>query len=591
MVYHSRDEEQTQCEQLDGNAIPASGLRYRSGSRFCLAKRMNLAEPARNSRPGANVAELTVSEQSAAIKRTLEDGFGFVRLRGEISGYRGPHASGHCYFALKDDKAKIEAVIWRASFARLRFKPEEGLEVIAQGRVTSFPGASKYQIVIETLEPAGVGALMALLEERKRKFAAEGLFDDARKRRLPFLPAVVGIVTSPTGAVIRDMLAGFTERFPTRVVLWPVRVQGETSAQEVAAAIRGFNALLPGGRVPRPDVIIVARGGGSLEDLWGFNEEVVVRAAAASQIPLISAVGHETDWTLIDLAADARAPTPTKAAEWAVPKHAELLERISELGLRLARCMRRRLEEARAHWRAAVRGLPRPDELVALPRQRFDAAEKRLARALMASTQVHAKRLAHVSPRLQPRLLAIRLEREGARLERLGARAVEALSRIAAARHLRLARISGRLSPVGLAQRLARSADRFAELDRRRRGAFASLLARHRQRLVAQSQMLASLSYHSVLGRGFALVRDAKGQAVRSVAALTAGAYIDVEVADGHAGAVVAGGRPAADTSIDTASTEHRPTPPQAASDVRPRPLKGRSGTSGRGPGDQGSLF
>ncbi len=291
---------------------------------------MNSISNTNETRPGANAPEFSVSELSGAIKRALEDGFGYVRLKGEISGYRGPHASGHCYFALKDDKAKIEAVIWKGSFGRLRFKPEEGMEVIAQGKITTFPGSSKYQIVIEALEPAGAGALMALLEERKRKFAAEGLFDEGRKKPRPFLPKVVGIVTSPTGAVIRDMLHGFNERYPTRVLLWPVRVQGEGSAAEVAAAIRGFNALEVGGKIPRPDVLIVARGGGSLEDLWSFNEEIVVRAAAESRIPLISAVGHETDWTLIDLVADARAPTPTKAAEWAVPKYSELIDTLEK---------------------------------------------------------------------------------------------------------------------------------------------------------------------------------------------------------------------------------------------------------------------
>jgi exodeoxyribonuclease VII large subunit len=269
---------------------------------------------------GANVTEFTVSDLAGAIKRALEEGFGYVRLRGEISGFRGPHASGHCYFGLKDDKAKIEAVVWKTTWARLKVKPEEGMEVVVQGRVTTYPGSSKYQIVIESLEPAGVGALMALIEERKRKFAAEGLFEDARKKARPYLPRLVGIITSPTGAVIRDMLHGFSERFPTRVIVWPVRVQGETCAAEVAAAIAGFNAFLPGGRFARPDVLIVARGGGSLEDLWGFNEEIVVRAVAASRIPVISAVGHETDWTLIDLVADARAAPPTKAAEWGVPE-------------------------------------------------------------------------------------------------------------------------------------------------------------------------------------------------------------------------------------------------------------------------------
>ena len=309
-----------------------------------------MAEPAlKRTPPASNVAEFSVSELSSAIKRALEDGFGYVRLRGEISGYRGPHSSGHAYFALKDDKAKIDAVIWKGNFGRLRFKPEEGMEVIAQGRLTTFAGSSKYQIVIETLEPAGAGALMAILEERKRKFAAEGLFADERKKKLPFLPRVVGIVTSPTGAVIRDMLAGFAERVPTHVIVWPVRVQGEGSAAEVARAIVGFNAIQPGGRIPRPDLLIVARGGGSLEDLWGFNEEIVVRAAADSQIPLISAVGHETDWTLIDLVADAHAPTPTKAAEWAVPKFSELTDNTLKLEMRIRVAVRRVLQSMRTH--------------------------------------------------------------------------------------------------------------------------------------------------------------------------------------------------------------------------------------------------
>ncbi len=251
-----------------------------------------MSQTAPQSPPGANVAEYTVSELSGAIKRALEEGFGYVRLRGEISGFRGAHASGHCYFALKDDKAKIEAVIWKMTYARLKVKPEEGMEVIVQGRVTSYPGSSKYQIVIESLEPAGLGALMALLEERKRRFAAEGLFAEERKRPRPFLPRLVGIITSPTGAVIRDMLHGFTERFPTRVIVWPVRVQGETCAMEVAAAIAGFNAFRPDEPIMRPDVLIVARGGDCLEYLWGFYEEFVLRAVAASTIPIISAVGY-----------------------------------------------------------------------------------------------------------------------------------------------------------------------------------------------------------------------------------------------------------------------------------------------------------
>ena len=275
--------------------------------------------------PQANVAEFTVSELSAALKRTVEDAYAYVRVRGEVSGYRGPHSSGHVYFALKDEGAKIDAVIWKGTFARMRLKPEEGMEVVVTGRLTTYPNRSSYQIVIETLAPAGVGALMALLEERKRKLAAEGLFDQARKQLLPFLPEVIGVVTSPTGAVIRDILHRLADRFPRHVLVWPVKVQGEGAAEQIAAAIRGFNALPERGSILRPDLLIVARGGGSLEDLWAFNEEIVVRAAAESLIPLISAVGHETDVTLIDFAADRRAPTPTAAAEMAVPVRAELI--------------------------------------------------------------------------------------------------------------------------------------------------------------------------------------------------------------------------------------------------------------------------
>src|SRR5712692_6932002 len=269
------------------------------------------AQPATmNEQPRLNIPEWTVSELSAALKKTVEDAYGQVRVRGEISGYRGPHSSGHCYFSLKDEGAKIEAVIWRTAFGRMRIKPEEGLEVIVSGRLTTYPGQSKYQIVVETLEPAGLGALMVLLEERKKKLAAEGLFDAARKQLLPFLPERIGVVTSPTGAVIRDILHRLADRFPRHVLVWPVRVQGEMCGAEVAAAIEGFNALAPGGAPPRPEILIVARGGGSLEDLWGFNEEILARAAAASAIPLVSAVGHETDFTLIDFVADRRAPTP-----------------------------------------------------------------------------------------------------------------------------------------------------------------------------------------------------------------------------------------------------------------------------------------
>lgn len=474
-----------------------------------------MSEPLSTS--SGNAPEFSVSELSGAIKRALEDGFGYVRLKGEISGYRGPHSSGHCYFALKDDKAKIEAVIWKGVFGRLRFKPEEGMEVVAQGKITTFPGSSKYQIVIEALEPAGAGALMALLEERKRKFAAEGLFDDARKKARPFLPKVVGIITSPTGAVIRDMLHGFNERFPAHVLVWPVRVQGEGSAAEVAAAIRGFNGLEPAGRVPRPDVLIVARGGGSLEDLWGFNEEIVVRAAAESQIPLISAVGHETDWTLIDLVADARAPTPTKAAEWAVPKFSELVDQLESLGTRQRGSVRRFLAETRTHLKAAARGLPKLENIIAFPRQRFDEADKRLGRALLANTRAHG---------------------------------------------MRLARTGSRLTPGTLMHRLTRARERLAAVHARAGQALGNRLAVRRRGLEGTGQLLRSLSYQSALARGYALVRDVDGRMVRRAAGLQPGADISIEFADARILAGVKdtdGGQP--ETAVDPGVKRPRPKP------------------------------
>ena len=334
---------------------------------------------------GTNAAEYSVSELSGALRRTVEDAFGNVRVRGEISGYRGAHASGHAYFTLKDDRARLDAVVWRATFAKLAFRPEEGLEVIAIGRLTTYPGSSKYQIVIDDLKPAGAGALMALLNERRLKLEAEGLFDTARKRALPFMPRVIGIVTSPTGAVIRDICHRIADRFPVHLLVWPVRVQGETSGAEVAAAIEGFNAIQPGGKVPRPDLIIVARGGGSLEDLWGFNDEAVVRAAAASAIPLVSAVGHETDWTLIDHAADRRAPTPTGAAEMAVPVRAELMAQVAALHARLRAGISRQLQQERRALMALARAMPGADMLLATPRRRLDDLAVGLERGLTLS--------------------------------------------------------------------------------------------------------------------------------------------------------------------------------------------------------------
>src|SRR5690348_14746598 len=365
-----------------------------------------MAEPALN-----NAVEWTVSELSAALKRTVEDTYGYVRVRGEVSGFRGASPSGHVYFRLKDDRAVLEAVIWKATFGRMRVRPEEGLDVIVSGRLTTFAGSSKYQIVIDSLEPAGIGALMKLLEERKKKLAAEGLFDEARKQLLPFIPEVIGVVTSPTGAVIRDILHRLADRFPRRVLVWPVRVQGEQSAAEVANAIKGFNALPVGGALPRPDLIIVARGGGSLEDLWSFNEEIVVRAAADSMIPLISAVGHETDVTLIDFAADKRAPTPTAAAEIAVPVRADLIAELMSKARRAITCWQRAQDHRRTELRAAARALPNAEELLAIPRQRLDACAERLPRALRANAPIHHTQLSRIAGRLAPQLLRTNVER------------------------------------------------------------------------------------------------------------------------------------------------------------------------------------
>ncbi len=462
--------------------------------------------------PLRNAPDFSVSELSNAIKRALEDGFGYVRLRGEISGYRGPHSSGHCYFGLKDDKSKIDAVVWRGVYSKLKVRPEEGMEVIVTGKISSFPGSSKYQIVIEALEPAGAGALMALMEERKRKFAAEGLFDEARKKKLPFLPRVVGIVTSPTGAVIRDMLHGFAERFPAHVIVWPVRVQGEGSAVEVAAAIRGFNAIPPGGRIPRPDVLIVARGGGSIEDLWGFNDEAVVRAAAESRIPLISAVGHETDWTLIDYVADARAPTPTKAAEWAVPKYSELIGQGGDLGIRLRVGARRALDAARSELKGAVRGLPRPEALVEPARQRFDSIDRRLGRALLANTRAHAARHARISARLSPRLLSGTIDKADRRLGDRWQRARAALTRSTGLGRQRFERVGGRLRTETLANRIEQK----------------------RRALEGCGKLLNSLGYRNVLARGFALVRDSDRRMIRTAVTIATGSRLEIEFQDGR---------------------------------------------------------
>ena len=367
---------------------------------------------------GDNSPPLSVSELSGALKRTVEAAFGLVRVRGEISGWKR-HSSGHCYFTLKDEAAAIDAVIWKGQAGSLAFRPEDGAEVIATGKLTTYPGRSKYQVVVSRMELAGEGALMALLDKRRRVLAAEGLFDEANKRRLPFLPRVIGVVTSPTGAVIRDILHRLEDRCPTHVIVWPVPVQGEGAAAKVAEAIRGFGAILPGGPVPRPDLIIVARGGGSIEDLWAFNEEEVVRAAAESPIPLISAVGHETDTTLIDFASDRRAPTPTAAAEMAVPVRAELIALLAEYDHRQSACVIRAASRAAERVGEVAARWPEAANLFAPFAQRLDDVGERLPRGLTQRTAHARADLSAVAPRLQARLLSDRVERGAEKLASL----------------------------------------------------------------------------------------------------------------------------------------------------------------------------
>jgi exodeoxyribonuclease VII large subunit len=518
-----------------------------------------------------NAPEFTVSELSSALKRTVEDAYGHVRVRGEISGFRGAHSSGHCYFALKDESAKIEAVIWKGTHSRMRFKPQEGLEVIATGKLTTYPGSSKYQIVIEAIEPAGIGALMALMEERKRKLAAEGLFDEARKQLLPWLPEVIGVVTSPTGAVIRDILHRLQDRFPRRVLVWPVRVQGEGSAEQIAAAIRGFNALPVGGRIPRPDLLIVARGGGSLEDLWSFNEEIVVRAAAESMIPLISAVGHETDITLIDFAADKRAPTPTAAAEMAVPVRAELFVEVASLARRTMLCWQRGQEGRRNELRAAMRALPAAGELLAIPRQRLDGAASSLPRALKANTHAHFRRFAGASARLTVRVLHGQVAQARHRLTVSGERMTLSARSLLRNRRERFAGLEIRLKTSKLAnaqaqrQTIARDRERAQRLADRARRALATSMQRLAARVAHSGQLLGALSYRSVLTRGFALVRDEAGHAVRAAAAIGPGARLDLEFADGRVAATADAGRPAATSARKSVASEPKPAAPKRA--------------------------
>jgi exodeoxyribonuclease VII large subunit len=444
--------------------------------------------------PRTNLTEYTVSELSLALKRSIEDGFGYVRVRGEVSGFKR-HGSGHCYLALKDADAVLDAVCWRVTAIRLAVKPEDGMEVVCTGRLTTFPGRSKYQLVIDTIELAGVGALLKLLEERRQRLAAEGLFAAERKKPLPFLPGVIGVVTSLTGAVIRDILHRLADRFPRRVLIWPVAVQGDGAAAQVAAAIEGFNRLTGDGAVPRPDLIIVARGGGGLEDLMAFNEEIVVRAAAASLIPLISAVGHETDTTLIDHASDRRAPTPTAAAEMAVPVRLDLIAELAGKSSRLSAGLARLFAERRLHLAGLARGLPSPQDLIGNAAQRLDDRAERLRLAAERHLGAARHRLDLAAVRLRPEMLAADLARAGASLAETETRLRAAMARSIVSRHDALDNFAGRL-------------------------------ATHSER------------HESLLARGYVVVRDGNARVVTEAANVKLGAALDLEFYDGKVGAI-----------------------------------------------------
>jgi len=483
---------------------------------------------------GNNAPEFTVSELSGKVKSFIEGEFSYVRVRGELGRVSTP-ASGHIYLDLKDESAVISGVIWRGKASALTIRPEQGLEVIATGKLTTFPGQSKYQIVIDKIEPAGQGALMALLEERKKKLAAEGLMDESAKKSLPFMPRVVGIVTSPTGAVIRDMMHGFRERFPVHVIVWPVRVQGEMAAREIAGAIAGFNQVPEqGGACPRPDVLIVARGGGSLEDLWSFNEESVARAAAASQIPLISAVGHETDWTLLDYVADSRAPTPTKAAEWAVPKFSELVARVADLRARHLKVISFGLQNKRMALKSAARGLPRLVDLMGIPRQRLDGASGRLVQSLSNFTQSKRAHLQRFEGRLQPFVLKQRLARGRERLGLFSNALVQQLRRKTSWSRERVSGLSLGLRPLAVITMVNQGRERLNQVEARQRRAFEGVVVRQRQQVDRLGQLMSTLSYQSVLARGFAMVRDETGAMVRSSQEVGVGKMLDVEFVDGR---------------------------------------------------------
>ncbi|MCG6558177.1 exodeoxyribonuclease VII large subunit [Ruegeria sp. 1NDH52C] len=484
--------------------------------------------------PGQNMPEFTVTEISGEVKRTLEGSFGRIRVRGEV-GRVFKARSGHLYYDIKDDRNVLACTTWKGQVASLSVVPEEGLEVVVTGRLTAFGAQSKYNLNVDEVAVAGQGALMALLEKRKKQLEAEGLFAPERKRPLPYLPQIIGVITSPQGAVIRDILHRLRDRFPRKVLIWPVAVQGANCAPEVARAIDGFNQLTPGGALPRPDLLIVARGGGSIEDLWGFNEEIVARAAAASQIPLISAVGHETDTTLIDFVSDRRAPTPTAAAEMAVPVRLELLAWTGEQGARLSRAASDAVQRRAQRLRDLSRALPRPDSLLDTPRQRLDRAAERLPAALTQGVQRRRLRLTELSAPLRP----------------------ASLRALVAARRDRLAHLGSRLSPHALDREIVAQGDRLTRLSDRLHNAHTSRVDRLRQQLQATDRLRIQLGYKATLARGYAVIRDDQGALLTTRAEAAKAAALQIEFADGT---LDAGAAPA------RAASRPKQTPPEQGS-------------------------
>ncbi|MEM8654875.1 MAG: exodeoxyribonuclease VII large subunit [Pseudomonadota bacterium] len=482
--------------------------------------------------PGSNTPEFSVSEIAGKVRKLIEGELGWVRIKGEV-GRVVLARSGHLYFDLKDDRNVLSCMTWKGQVPGLGTIPEEGMEVVAEGRMTASGFQSKFSLNAERIAIAGQGALMALLEKRKKALAAEGLFDDARKRPLPYLPEVIGVVTSLQGAVIRDILHRLRDRFPRKVLIWPVAVQGANCAPEVVRAIEGFNALSPGGAMPRPDLLIVARGGGSVEDLWGFNEETVARAAAASDIPLISAVGHETDTTLIDFVSDRRAPTPTAAAEMAVPVRLELLAWIDQAGARTSGAISGGMQRRDQRLRDLARALPRADALVEGPRQRLDVIGGQLGPALIAGVQRRKVRLSDVSGSLRPATLHRSIDAEKRRLAALSARLEPALARVAAAKRERFETRATRLTPARIAQDAKRKTERLSDVAARLQAAGTRQIVSLQRKLDAMDRLRETLSYKATLARGYAVVRGG-GEVLTTKAAAEQASGLEIEFADGR---------------------------------------------------------